>query len=104
MIVLIVSWHHLFLCTNYAFVPTRQCYKGCDGMIARRGTGAIVHARISANATWLGGIIAVADTRERRIQSRRSGIMASNWLIARGSLAAAWPASPCTRLARSGGR
>jgi hypothetical protein len=62
-------------------------------MVRQRGGGLepVFMLVSQPNATWLGGMIAVADTREHRIQSGRSGILASNRPIARGSSAAARP-------------
>jgi hypothetical protein len=51
-------------------------------MMRRQAEGHVspVHARISANATWLRGMIAVADAQEYRSQSGRSRVLASNQL------------------------
>jgi hypothetical protein len=61
------------------------------------------HARISANATWLRGMIAVADAQEHRSQSGRSRVLASNRLSP-GSSAAARPTKGAFGVRLSGRR
>jgi hypothetical protein len=64
--------------------------EGCDSVTTSRGCISPAHTRISANAAWPRGMIAIADTQEHRSQSGRPRVLASNRLSL-GSSAVARP-------------